>query len=176
MSISRRDALVGATAAAVITGATVTPLAIKAASANDAHLEALYAEWRGQEATWLKANEIADNAHLDAIRADAPSPKEGDYANEAELEAAWDSWRAASKALHLRHDVVELKRRADVAYTAQDAALHRFIEAQAEGPRGVLVKITAFIEEIEVVGMDTRMLETIRNDLERLAQEAPRPA
>ena len=40
----------------------------------------------------------------------------------------------------------------------------------------MLVKITAFIEEIEVAGMDDRMLETIRNDLERLAGEAPRPA
>ena len=39
-----------------------------------------------------------------------------------------------------------------------------------------MIKLTAFIEEIEVVGMDDRMLETIRNDLERLAGEAPRPA
>ncbi len=56
--------------------------------------------------------------------------------------------------------------------SAEQTALYRFIEAPAEGPRGVLVKITAFIEEIEVVGMDTRMLETIRSDLERLAEEA----
>ena len=35
-----------------------------------------------------------------------------------------------------------------------------------------MIKLTAFIEEIEVVGMDNRMLETIRNDLERLATDA----
>ena len=109
---------------------------------------------------------------MDAIRADAPSPKEGDYTSEAELEAAWDSWRAASKALHLRFDVVELQRKADVAAAAESDALHRLIEAPAETPAGVLIKVTAFIEEIEVVGMDPRMLVTIRNDLERLAGEA----
>ena len=32
-----------------------------------------------------------------------------------------------------------------------------------------MIKLTAFIEEIEVVGVDDRMLVTIRNDLERLA-------
>jgi hypothetical protein len=68
-----------------------------------------------------------------------------------------------------RSGTAELKRKADVAYTEQDAALHRFIEAPAEGPRGAMIKLTAYIEEIEVVGMDNRMLETIRNDLERLA-------
>ncbi len=36
MSISRRDALLGATAAAVVTGATVVPLAIKAAGVKAA--------------------------------------------------------------------------------------------------------------------------------------------
>ena len=35
-----------------------------------------------------------------------------------------------------------------------------------------MIKLTAFIEEIEVVGMDDRMLVTIRNDLERLAKTA----
>ena len=69
----------------------------------------------------------------------------------------------------MRSDVVELKRRADVAHAAECDALHRFIEAPAEGPRGALIKITAYIQEIEVVGMDNRMLVTIRNDLERMA-------
>ncbi len=69
-----------------------------------------------------------------------------------------------------------MKRKADVACAAESDALHRFIEAPAEGPRGVLIKIEAFIEEIEVVGMDNRMLVTIRKDLERLAGDAPRPA
>ena len=41
MSISRRDALVGATAAAVVTGATMAPMALKAAGNPDADLLAL---------------------------------------------------------------------------------------------------------------------------------------
>ena len=41
MSISRRDALVGATAAAVVTGAATVPLAVKAAGNPDAALLAL---------------------------------------------------------------------------------------------------------------------------------------
>ena len=153
MSISRRDAITGAAAAAVITGATVAPLAIKAALANDAQIEALYAGWRGAEATWLKANEVADNAHLDALRACGDGPDRA----------------AAYKAAVERYGYNELRRKADVACAAESDALHRFIEAPAEGPRGVLIKIKAFIEEIQVVGTDNRMLETIRNDLERLA-------
>ena len=40
MQISRRDALMGATAAAVVTGATVVPLAIKAAGVKAALADA----------------------------------------------------------------------------------------------------------------------------------------
>jgi hypothetical protein len=97
---------------------------------------------------------------------------EGDYASEAELEAAWDARRASHRAAIERHNYNDLKRRAGVAAAAENGALHRFIEAPAEGPRGLQIKITAFIEEIEVVGMDNRMLVTIRNDLERMAKMA----
>ena len=65
-----------------------------------------------------------------------------------------------------------MKRKADAAYSAESAALDRFIEAPSQTVRGALLKITAFIDEIEVVGMDPRMLVTIRNDLERLAKTA----
>ena len=160
--ISRRDALMGATAAAITTGAITAPLAIKAAGvkealANDVHIAALYTEWRAAEATWIKVNAVADNAHMDAIRVSRESPDQ----------------RAAYRAAVERYDVSELKRRADVTATAESAALHRLIEAPAEGPRGAMIKLTAFIEEIEVVGMDNRMLATIRNDLERLAGGLP---
>ena len=168
-NISRRTALATG-AAAITTGAITAPLTAKAAPANDDHIAALYADWRAAEATWIKVNAVADNAQMDALRACGEYPVEGDYTSEAELEAAWDARRTASKAAHVRHDVVELKARADVASAAESDALHRFIEAQAEGPRGVMIKVTAFIEEIEVVGMDDRMLVTIRNDLERLAK------
>ncbi len=54
-SITRRDALMGATAAAITTTAITAPLAIKAAGVkaalggNDAHLERLSAEWQAAE-------------------------------------------------------------------------------------------------------------------------------
>ena len=166
MSITRRNALTGATAAVAVAAIPVT------VQANDAHIAALYADWREAESIWLKANRIADNTHMDALRSRGEFPVEGDYASEVELEAARDSWGAARQAAVVRSGYKELKRRADVASAAESEALDRFIEAPAEGPRGVLIKLTAFIEEIEVVGMDDRMLVTIRNDLERFAGEA----
>ena len=74
----------------------MAPLAIKAAGVkaalvSDAHTEALYADWREAEAIWLMANAIADNAHLDALRSCGERPEEGDYASEAELDAAQDA-------------------------------------------------------------------------------------
>ena len=57
MSISRRDALLGATAAVVVTGATVAPLAVKAALATtepDAELIALGQQWRETYTAWLQ--------------------------------------------------------------------------------------------------------------------------
>ena len=64
MQISRRDALMGATAAAVVTGATVVPLAIKAAgvkvalvSASDARIFALVEEHERAVAEMEKAGE-----------------------------------------------------------------------------------------------------------------------
>ena len=70
MSISRRDALLGATAAAVVTGVTTAPLAIKSALAGvpgavqgeDAHLGALHTAWLAAEARHDEANSIADDA------------------------------------------------------------------------------------------------------------------
>ena len=51
MNITRRDALLGATAAAAVTGAIAAPLAMQAAGANtalggDTDLLALCAEWQ----------------------------------------------------------------------------------------------------------------------------------
>jgi hypothetical protein len=63
MSITRRNAITGATAAVAVAAVPVT------VQANDDHIAALYAEWRGAEAQWLKANAVADDAHLAALRA-----------------------------------------------------------------------------------------------------------
>ncbi len=56
MQITRRNALMGAGAAAVVAG---VPGAVQA---DDAHLEALHAEWREAQAKFYKANRIADEA------------------------------------------------------------------------------------------------------------------
>ncbi len=68
MSISRRDALLGATAAAAVTGLTTAPLAFKAAGAraalgdNYADLEALRLAWRAAEQRSFDADDAEEEA------------------------------------------------------------------------------------------------------------------
>ena len=162
MSISRRNALTGAAAVAVM----AVPATVQA---NDAQLEALYTDWREAWGIWSKANEAHDNTRMDALRLSGPSPVEGDYTNAAELEEAWGVWGAARHAVGERSNIIELKSRADAAHDAEQAAFNRFMEAPAQTPRGVLLKITAFIDEIEIGGMDDDMLVAIQRDLERLS-------
>ncbi len=95
MSITRRNVIASATAAAAVAAVPVT------VQANDARLEALYAEWREAWGIWIKANEIADNTQIDALCSCGQNPVEGDYASKADLEAAWNAWGAA------RHAAVE---------------------------------------------------------------------
>ncbi len=65
MSISRRDALMGATAAAVVTGATLAPLAIKAAGAKAALAgDPVLPAYEAFEAERLKYIAICDHAHI----------------------------------------------------------------------------------------------------------------
>ena len=54
MSVSRRDALVGATAAAVVAS---VPVAVQA---DDVHLEALCADWRTVTRTWEAVYDAMD--------------------------------------------------------------------------------------------------------------------
>ena len=163
MSISRRDALTGATAAVAVAAVPAT------VQANDAQLEALYTDWRAAYGVWSKANTAHDNTRMDVLRSCEPSPVKGDYTSAAELEEAWGVWGAARQAAKGRSDIVELKRQADAAFDAEQAAFNRFMEAPAQTPRGVLLKITAFIDEIEIGGMDDDMLVAIQRDLERLS-------
>jgi len=68
MNITRRDALLGATAAAVVTGAATAPLAIKAAGVqaalgdNYADLEALRLAWRAAEQRSFDADDAEEEA------------------------------------------------------------------------------------------------------------------
>ena len=138
MSITRRNVIASATAAAAVAAVPVT------VQANDARLEALYAEWREAWGILIKANEIADNTQIDALCSCGQNPVEGDYASKADLEAAWNAWGAARHAAVERSGSIELKRKADVASAAESAALHRFIEAPSQTALLVLTFCPAF--------------------------------
>ncbi len=74
MSISRRDALMGATAAAAVTGATLAPLAMKAAQGADdavllARIEQFHEVYDAQNRVWAKQQ--AHRAEIEA-RPDCP--------------------------------------------------------------------------------------------------------
>ncbi len=184
MQISRRDALMGATAAAVVTGAATIPLAIKAASVKaalggDAHLERLHAEWRAAETRLVDATAIADETTFAARRTCGPCPLDdlGNLSGEAARAAihSMPAWEAATKAAVARSGAAALYRRADAAGDMTSDAFARFMAAPAQTPRGVLVKLTSFIDEQEwqekaaVETMDEVMLVAVRRDLERLA-------
>ena len=177
MQISRRDAIASATAAVAV---AAVPTAVQA---NDAHLEALYADWREAWRIWWKAYENADNTKIDALCSCGQNPVEGDYASKAELEAAWDSWGAARQAAVVRSGSVELKRRADAAYDVEQTAFDRLMEAPAHTARGVLVKLRGCFLDEEIAriragdhptdDLPAEYAATIYRDLERLAGEAP---
>ncbi len=61
MNITRRDALMGATAAAVVTGAATTPRTMKAAPADDPVIT-LARRLRAASAAWLAAEEAFEDA------------------------------------------------------------------------------------------------------------------
>ena len=175
MSITRRNALTGATAAIAV---AAIPVAVQA---DDARLEALYGDWREAWRIWWKANVIADNTKIDALCSCGPSPVGSDYATEADLEAAWDSWGAARQAAVVRSGSVELKRRADAAYDVEQTAFDRLMEAPAHTARGVLVKLRGCFLDEEIAriragdhpgdDLPAEYAATIYRDLERLAGE-----
>ena len=135
MSISRRSALSAATAAVAVMAIPAT------VQANDALLEALHRDWREAWGIWSKANEVHDHTRMDAFRSCRPSPVEGDYTNAEELEEAWDAWGAKRHAAVVRSGSIELKRKADAAFDAEQAAFNRLMEAPACSARGVMFKL-----------------------------------
>jgi hypothetical protein len=150
--------------------------------ANDAQLEALYTDWRAAWGVWSKANTAHDETRIDAFRSCAPSPVEGDYTSGEELEEAWDAWGAARQAAVERSGAVELKRHADVAYDAEQAAFNRLMEAPVSSARGVMFKLRGcyFDGEIaqiragdnDIEDLPAEYAAIIYRDLERLAGEA----
>ncbi len=200
MQISRRNALLGATAA----GAAGVPGAVQG---DDAHLEALHAEWRAAEERLVNACEAADAAES-RIRDQLPErplitmgrdwttkdlfPLTREviaWHTDSKMPAlkskwdrtlkAFDDWEAECDAFREQTGVAELRRKEAVAHDARRAAFDRFMEAPAQTPRGVLLKFTALHCESEWQGMaddsatwDNVMMLAVRRDLERLAGEA----
>ncbi len=195
-NISRRDALMGATAAAVVTGAIAAPLALKSAGvkaalggdtvqADDAHLEALYAEWRAAEDAEFAARDIADRTNFAARRSCGPCPLHDldNLKGEAAVRAirATPIWEAKVKAAVARSDAAELYHRADALRERAYAAIDRLMDAPAHTPRGVLVKMRGFYYDDEIASMRDggcfgddlpgEHAASIFRDLERLAGE-----
>jgi hypothetical protein len=180
MSISRRDALTGATAAVAVAAIPAT------VQANDALLEALYADWREAWGIWSRANTVADKTRIDALRSCEPSPVDTNYTSGAELEEAWDAWGAKRQAAKGRSDVVELKSQADAAYDVEQAAFNRLMEAPVSSARGVMFKLRGCFLDFEIAqiragdydvdDLPAEYAAIIYRDLERLAGEASRPA
>ncbi len=88
-------------------------------------------------------------------------------ARDAEKEAAIESSGAG-----------ELKRRADAAHAVSQTAFFRFMEAPAQTPRGLYLKLMAGMPEdlwedyADLQYYENIMLRAIRADLERLAKTA----
>ncbi len=162
----------GAGAAAVVAG---VPGAVHG---DDAHLEALHAEWREAQAKFYKANRIADEAMGAVYQSLLPQDDYSSYLSGEAISADWKARDAEKEAAIESSGAGELKRRADAAHEVSQTAFFRFMEAPAQTPRGLRLKFEAGIDEdqweerADYQYHEHVMLRAIRADLERLAGEA----
>ncbi len=176
MSISRRDALLGASAAVAVAAVPTT------VQANDAHIEALLAEWRAADSVHLEAREIADTTLFAAQRTAGPCPPDDlDRLGKQTTAAAVRSmraWHAARAAAVERSDATELDRRADALQDVSNDAYDRLMAAPAQTPRGVILKMRGYYHDSEIDQLRTGddppdllgdVAASIYRDLERLA-------
>ncbi len=172
MQISRRDALMGASAAVVVAGVP------GAAQGEDAHLEALHAEYRAAEARHDAANSIADDAMGAVYQSLSPQDDYSSYLSGEAISADLKARDAEKEAAIESSGAGELKRRANAAHAVSQTAFFRFMEAPAQTPRGLRLKFEAGIDEdqweerADYQYYENVMLRAIRADLERLAGEA----
>ncbi len=194
MQISRRGALLGATAAAAVTGLTVAPLAMKAAGvkaalAGDPVLPA-YEAFEAVRREYI----VADN-HIDAIRkaVDAEMPPEPHFGrvwldlSDAERDegAAWRQIHANRVEAILGGDQDEI---IEACYVPMRAAYNVLIGIEATTLAGLLCQIRAWAfmyespRDSEVSKIDPKdwgdldpelVLPRVYHDIERLAGEAP---
>ncbi len=186
MQISRRDALMGATAAAVVTGTITAPLGIKAALGGDPVLPA----YEAFEAARLEYLAICDQAHAvgEAVKADLPPEP---HQNRTDRDLSWAESEEASewRGLRNRHVTARLGMneddfcnayldRVDLAYTALTGI-------QATTVAGLLCQVRAWwstYEDMSVAEVPRpeegdneprAVVQRVYHDLERLAGEVP---
>ena len=163
MSISRRDALLGATAAAVVTGLTTAPLAMKAAGvktalAGDPVIDLarqLNAVWKA----WMSAQDVYEEA---AHRVGLTTFEAQEVSRELGIEPLWQE-----------------EQRLKAQFWGLQA---RLLDMPATTPRGVLAKLRGFYHDGEIALMragddpdndlPVEFAASIYRDLERLAKEA----
>ena len=172
MQISRRGALIGASAAAVAAGVPGT------VQGKDVHVEALHAEWRAAEVKADKANDIADAARAAAYRSVPPVDDLASYPSAEAMTAAMKARAVALEAAIEASGAGALGHRADAAFAVDRATFNKFMEAPSKTPRGLYLKFKAGISEYmwderaELQFYENIMLRAIRADLERLAGRA----
>ena len=166
MSISRRDAMLGATAAAAVTGLTAAPLAMKAAGGKAALAlagdpviglsEQLRAVWKA----WMSAQDVYEEA---CHRVGYTTFGIGEVRRELGIEPLWQE---------------------EQRLKAQFWGLQtRLLDMPATTPGGVLAKLRGFYHDGEVAqiraggdpdtDLPVEFAASIYRDLERLAGEVP---
>ena len=160
MSISRRDALLGATAAAVVTGAAVAPLAMKAAGVKAALAgDPVIDLARQLNAVW-KAWMSAQNAYEEAChRVGYNTFGIGEVRRELGIEPLWQE-----------------EQRLEARFWGLQT---RLLDMPATTPRGVLAKLRGFYHDGEIALMragddpdndlPVEFAASVYRDLERLA-------
>ena len=166
MNITRRDALMGATAAALTTGAIVAPLAIKAAGVKaalagdpvNAALQRAHAEWeRARQAFTDTLDDLASVEERFWATADERSFKHGTRAYDA---------LGRELGVDAAHD------REHRACHEDWAAYERLLDTPADSwPDIVLKRRVALIQEDRVI--DETLVKALFRDLERLSGGLP---
>ncbi len=149
-----------------------------AALGEDAHLEALHAEYRAAEARHDAANSIADDAMGAVYQSLSPQDDYSSYLSGEAISADLKARDAEKEAAIETSGAGALQRRADAAHAVSQTAFFRFMEAPAQTPRGLRLKFEAGIDEdqweerADFQYHEHVMLRAIRADLERLAKTA----
>lgn len=181
MQISRRDALLGATAAAVVTGATTAPLAMKAALAGDPVI-GLSEELRAASEAWFSAidafedasHDVGFNICYDDGLVDVETPDGRARWSASEIRQAAEDGRRHHKITPEQRDaaLAEIERRKREGHEVRRElgieSLHqerehwearywdlqaRLLDMPATTLRGVLAKMRGFYHDGEIVGI-----------------------